>query len=1604
LQNLRATLRTLEQRLRALLPWSRAPHAPHAARDWQRTSDALASLLDRSPSEQSGMLDALGASDAQLRRDVEALLRAHQHTGPLDHPLLDSVSIAHEDATREPAWGPDTIGSHYRLMGPLGDGGMGVVVKAWDQRLERTVALKFLPAYLLGDAVARERLRVEAQAAASLDHPNVCTIFEVGETPDDRFFIAMPYYHGETIAARLTRGPLTIEDAVSLALQTARGLAAAHERGIIHRDIKPANLIVTSDGVLKILDFGIAKLGGTTITAPGLTPGTASYMSPEQTCADPVDARTDIWSLGVVMYEMLTGVRPFRGTDTRTVAAAICISEPESIIARRGDVPPSLNHLVCSALAKNPAERPASVARFAAELEAIGSLLGLNLASTQRRRGEREHADTVPQFSIDGEGREAAVLTLRVSGHATLIETRGPEHAATEMQRIRARVSDIAARFDGIVNRIDGDGAVVLFGVSHAREDDCLRAARAAVALARCATDECRDDPATTASRLRIHVGMDAGRLIVRPSTDAAAPFLVAGPALDLASRLASMAPAGAVWVGPRCRRLIEPPLRLTSRDGVTAFDEDRPVTPYEITGESEMHTRIEAALQHGEITPYTGREREIAVVRDCLAQACAGDGQFVVILGEAGLGKSRLLQELLPRNDDGGFTVLYGRCLSYGASTAYLPFIDVLREALGFAQHADASHATADALARMHANAPELEEFLPLYLRLLSVPAADLRLSPHLQGEEFRLMAREAIAAFITTTSRQRPTALVLEDWHWVDDASHAVLGQIAELVSHYPLLVVVTSRPGYVNDWGTVAPHATVTLTPFAERSTHDLLRAALQASDVPAPLAALLHERTGGNPFFLEEMCHALQEDGTLRVADGTVEIAGSIDSLRLPGTVQAVIRARLDRLDSQARDALLVSSVIGREFGRDLLELTLDDASSLNAAIQSLKTAGLIQQIRIAPTATYRFKHVLMQEVAYATLLEHRRRTLHGRVGHAIESLGIALPDDQLERLAHHFARAELWEKAVHYAILAADRATILAEFSEAMQLLERAQSWLAALPADAANRARAVDLLLRQERLGETLGLRERQQHLIDEMVALLRAGDDPAQLAEVYMRQGDLHTLLRRFDAADAALNQSLRLRRELHDPVGVRHALRSLGLLRWHQGRDSEALVHIEEALTIDRDRGDEMAVLGDLSNLGDVLKGLGRYEEAKARLTEGIELSERILAQTPDAAVKNDAAVKQFYLIHILANVYRQVGESERALDIMQRATESTIGERLPIQLSYHYTAVAHLSLEAGRIDESLDHYRTAIDLTRRANFVPGLSHSLRVLGEVLLALGRGSDALPLLQEAARLFAQLENRASEADLWEDIARVHEQEHHDVDALSSWTKSRVLRREQRDRAGELTAVEGLGRVTRRLVAEPSLALPHFHDAAGLAASLADRRTEGRLRNVIGILEFGRTNYVAALDQYELALDAFSACEDTEGVGLALNSIGLTQRTLGRLDEARETLARALAYNELSSRADLLGHTLGMLGAVEIDLGAPDLALPHLERSRAIRVQSGDTRGEGWMCYELSRAAAATAMQDRARELLADCARAAQACGDRELGEACERLRFTVGP
>ena len=466
--------------------------------------------------------------------------------------------------------------------------------------------------------------------------------------------------------------------------------------------------------------------------------------------------------------------------------------------------------------------------------------------------------------------------------------------------------------------------------------------------------------------------------------------------------------------------------------------------------------------------------------------------------------------------------------------------------------------------------------------------------------------------------------------------------------------------------------------------------------------------------------------------------------------------------------------------------------------------------------------------------------------------------------------------------------------------------------------------------------------------------------------------------------------------------PIGTRNTLRSLGLLRRHQGRDEDALRHVEEALAIDRALGDDVATVGDLSNLGHVLKGLRDYERAQIYLDEGLALSERIIAGTTDAALRAEVELKQCYLLHVIGNVSREVGEVERGLKYLERA-QRLAGKQLPIQLSYHYTSLAHVHLQMGRVDEAVEFYRSAVELTRQAKYVPGLVQALRILGEVLLGIGRRAEALAPLQEAIALFAQLKDRAGEAAVWCRIAAVHEGEGRDAEAMTAWAKARALRQLAGDGVGELEALEGLGRATRRHLAEPTLALGYHRDALELAVSLGDARAEGRIRNVIGILEWSRGAYGEALVQYERALEVFRALGDDAGVGLMLNSLGATLKAMHRLQEARGHLREALAIHRRTEQPTLEGHALALLGEIAIEADEPSEALECLEASLAIRRRTGDARGGVGTLQLLARAQIEGGHPDRARESITLAERVALVCKDDELRAACVQLRATSG-
>ena len=334
---------------------------------WRRVEELLAAALDREPAVRERFLDAACAGDTDLRREIDSLLAAHARSGALDRLGPEVASITAELRGTAAMLAGRTIGP-YQVLEPVGDGGMGVIYKALDTRLGRTVALKFIKPRLDGDLSAAERFRLEARTAGALEHPNICTIHDIGETEDGRLYLAMPLYDGETLEKRISRGPLAVEEATDIAVQVLRGLAKAHARGVIHRDIKPANVFLTADGVVKVLDFGIAKLADVSLTGPASRPlGTVAYMSPEQAHGTPVDHRTDLWSLAAVLYEMLSGKRPYaRGVPDTTAEGRA--SRPASLTEQRPEVGQALEQVVMKGLALAPAHRFPSADEFAQAL------------------------------------------------------------------------------------------------------------------------------------------------------------------------------------------------------------------------------------------------------------------------------------------------------------------------------------------------------------------------------------------------------------------------------------------------------------------------------------------------------------------------------------------------------------------------------------------------------------------------------------------------------------------------------------------------------------------------------------------------------------------------------------------------------------------------------------------------------------------------------------------------------------------------------------------------------------------------------------------------------------------------------------------------------------------------------------------------------------------------------------------------------------------------------------------------------------------------------------------------------------------------------------
>jgi class 3 adenylate cyclase/tetratricopeptide (TPR) repeat protein len=1199
-----------------------------------------------------------------------------------------------------------------------------------------------------------------------------------------------------------------------------------------------------------------------------------------------------------------------------------------------------------------------------------------------RSSTKKSSSDVAP---LEGERKHVTVLFSDLTGYTVMSEKLDPEEVKEITSQVFGEIAKIVGKYDGFIEKYAGDAVMALFGVPQAHEDDPVRAIKAAREIHAAVNAISPKFEENIGQPLEMHSGINTGLVVTGNVDMEKGTHGVVGDTINLASRLADLAKPGEIIVSLATRQLSAPHFKVKRIKPVTIKGKAQPISVYRVEKELGIATLFDASAKH-RLTVYNGREKELKALHSCLEKTVVGKGQFVTIVGEAGAGKSRLVYEFQNSIDKNKVKVWQGHCQSFWSGTNYFPFINMLSQGLHLWEEKKSKDVHEIAVSSICAINRELEKYLPFYLNLLSIPSEEYPLPDHIEGQELKNTFQDAIAAISIIRSEMQPLVLILEDWQWVDQASESALKHLVSVIGTHPLMVVTIYRPINSSKWGNWSYHTPMVLKPLGSLHSKNIVKSVFGVEHLPEELMELIITRTGGNPFFVEEVCHSLIESGVIEVHEAKQAIlTQALEALTIPDKVQAIISTRFDRLDPDAKETLRIASVVGRRFERQILEKTYRGKLLLSQVLKKLMALEMIQQTRVFPEAEYWFRHALTKEVVYNSLLLQRRKVLHGLVGKIIEEIYPDKIEENINLLQYHFSLAENWAKAIHYGRLSAEKALKLSQFHEAVTLFDHVLKWLLQIPENRLRLETQIGILLQKERLYETLGQRDQQQKVIDKLISLVQPEKDQALLAEIYMRQGDLYTQLGNYDEAERVLNSSINNWRSLSDVIGESRCLRSMGFLRWHQGQYKEAIKCNEEALDIDRQREDLMAIATDLTNLGSVWRNFGRPKRSLKCLEEALKIYET--KQKP---------VKQAFTLYSIANVHREQDAIDRALTQYRRAHEIFKQYHDRVMSSRAVAGIASIYREQGKIHEGLDLYKDVVKVTREINFRQGLSHALRAAGEMLLSLDKPRQALDHLLESTEVFAELKDKESGAEVWEKIGDIYEEklDEHEK-AIGAWKRTKELQIMLNDYCSAIETLEKMAQLARQQFSESELALKYFHDALDIAVKIGNRKREGKLLNTIGIIEWHQKAYDVALKHYEKAFKIYHELKDPAHKGLMLNSIGITLHKLGHYEEALDRLQKAVVMNRQAKEQLLEGHGLAAMADIYHDLGEHEQAIYNYQASFEIRQKIGDLNGQGWMLHSLALVYSDQDLYDKAGDYLTQAQTIAEECDDMELHHAC---------
>jgi tetratricopeptide (TPR) repeat protein len=893
---------------------------------------------------------------------------------------------------------------------------------------------------------------------------------------------------------------------------------------------------------------------------------------------------------------------------------------------------------------------------------------------------------------------------------------------------------DAVHRYEGTVNQVLGDGIMALFGAPLAHEDHGIRACYAALAMQAAMRRYAEDVRRSHGLEVQMRVGVHSGEVVVRSiGNDLHMDYSAVGQTTHLAARMEQLATPGSIRLTAATLRLVEGLVQVTALGPFPVKGLAEPMEVFELVGVSALRQRLQASAARG-LTRFVGRQTELEALRQVLERAEDSHGQLVAVVGEAGVGKSRLVYEFVHAHHLQRWLVLESVSVSYGKVTPYFPVIDLLKRYSHIEEHDDTRTIRTKVTGQVLTLDPALQDTVSALLALLDALPED---SPFLQLDppQRRQRTLDALKRVLLRESQEQPLLLVFEDLHWIDSETQSLLNHLIESLPTARLLLLVNYRPEYQHGWGNKTYYTQLRLDPLPPVSADEFLHALLGDDASLKPLTHLLIARTEGNPFFLEESVRTLVETGVLVGERGAYRLGQTLPPTQVPATVQAVLAARIDRLPPEDKRLLQTAAVIGNEVPFALLQAIAElPDEALHRGLAHLQATEFLYETRLFPERDFTFKHALTHEVAYGGILQERRRVLHTCIVEALERLHADRLAEQVERLAHHALRGEVWDKALAYCRQAGERAMARSAHREAVGSFEQALSALPHLPETRDTREQAIDLRLALRSALMSSGDVGRILTYLREAETLAEALDDPHRLGQLSCFLSHQLILMGASDQAIAAGQRALALATASGEAVLRALANRYLGQAYLDQGDYRRAIDCYKQTVAFfDGARCYER--FGQLflpavlcrRNLGWCHAELGAFAEGRAVAEEGLQIAQ---------AVAHPASLMLAYGWSGFLSL-RQ-GDLLRALPLLERSASLCHEADLPAYFPWSAAALGVAYILVGRVADAVPLLTQVGEQVTAMERVDFQQHCRLFLGEAQMLAGHLEEGQVLAEQA--------------------------------------------------------------------------------------------------------------------------------------------------------------------------------------------------------------------------------------------------------------------------